>query len=52
MPAEIKIYNAAELGTPLGAYSHVTRVRTQEHVFIAGMLARSSSSTAWCAKNS
>jgi len=39
MPAEIKIYNAAELGTPLGAYSHVTRVRAQEYLFIAGMLA-------------
>src|SRR3546814_2339439 len=25
MTAEIKIYNAAELGTPLGAYSHITR---------------------------
>jgi enamine deaminase RidA (YjgF/YER057c/UK114 family) len=39
MPAEIKIYNVAELGTPLGAYSHVTRVRAQEYLFIAGMLA-------------
>jgi enamine deaminase RidA (YjgF/YER057c/UK114 family) len=39
MPAEIRIYNAAELGTPLGAYSHVTRVRAQEYLFIAGMLA-------------
>ena len=39
MPAEIKIYNASELGTPLGAYSHVTRVRAQEYLFIAGMLA-------------
>ena len=38
MPAEIKIYNSAELGTPLGAYSHVTRVRAQEYLFIAGML--------------
>jgi enamine deaminase RidA (YjgF/YER057c/UK114 family) len=39
MSAEIRIYNAAELGTPLGAYSHVTRVRAQEYLFIAGMLA-------------
>ena len=39
MAADIKIYNAAELGTPLGAYSHVTRVRAQEYLFIAGMLA-------------
>ena len=38
MPAEIRIYNSAELGTPLGAYSHVTRVRAQEYLFIAGML--------------
>ena len=38
MAADIKIYNAAELGTPLGAYSHVTRVRAQEFLFIAGMV--------------
>jgi enamine deaminase RidA (YjgF/YER057c/UK114 family) len=38
MAAEIRIYNAAELGTPLGAYSHITRVRAQEYLFIAGML--------------
>jgi enamine deaminase RidA (YjgF/YER057c/UK114 family) len=38
MAAEIKIYNAPELGTPLGAYSHITRVRAQEYLFIAGML--------------
>lgn len=38
MAAEIRIYNAAELGTPLGAYSHVTRVRAQEFLFIAGMV--------------
>jgi enamine deaminase RidA (YjgF/YER057c/UK114 family) len=38
MPADIRIYNAAELGTPLGAYSHVTRVRAQEYLFVAGML--------------
>src|ERR1700752_2172160 len=39
MAADIKIYNAAELGNPLGAYSHVTRVRAQELLFIAGMVA-------------
>jgi enamine deaminase RidA (YjgF/YER057c/UK114 family) len=38
MPAEIRIYNAPELGRPLGAYSHITRVRAQEYLFIAGML--------------
>jgi len=39
MAAEIQIYDAPALGTPLGAYSHVTRVRAQEYIFIAGMLA-------------
>ena len=38
MDAEIRIYNASELGTPLGAYSHITRVSAQEYLFIAGML--------------
>jgi enamine deaminase RidA (YjgF/YER057c/UK114 family) len=38
MTADIRVYNAPELGTPLGAYSHVTRVRAQEFLFIAGML--------------
>src|SRR4051794_11652070 len=38
MPAEIKIYNPQELGPPMGQYSHVTRVRASEFLFIAGML--------------
>ena len=38
MTADIKIYNSTELGTPLGAYSHIARVRAQEYLFIAGML--------------
>jgi len=38
MPAEIKIYNPEELGPPMGQYSHVTRVRASEFLFIAGML--------------
>ena len=38
MPAEIKITNPAQLGTPLGQYSHLTRVRAQEYLFIAGMV--------------
>jgi len=38
MAADIRIYNAPELGAPLGAYSHITRVRAQEYLFIAGML--------------
>ena len=38
MSAEVQIYNVAALGAPLGAYSHVTRVRAQEFLFIAGMV--------------
>ena len=39
MPAEINIYNPSELGPPMGQYSHVTRVKANEFLFIAGMLA-------------
>jgi enamine deaminase RidA (YjgF/YER057c/UK114 family) len=35
---EIKIYNVEELGAPLGQYSHITRVKAGEYLFIAGML--------------
>ena len=38
MAAEINIYNPAELGPPMGQYTHVTRVRASEFLFIAGML--------------
>jgi enamine deaminase RidA (YjgF/YER057c/UK114 family) len=38
MPAEIDIYNPSELGRPMGQYSHVTRVKANEFLFIAGML--------------
>src|SRR5262245_29621169 len=38
MAADIRIYNEPALGNPLGAYSHITRVRAQEYLFIAGML--------------
>jgi enamine deaminase RidA (YjgF/YER057c/UK114 family) len=38
MPAEIKIYNPADLGAPMGQYTHVTRVKANEFLFIAGML--------------
>jgi enamine deaminase RidA (YjgF/YER057c/UK114 family) len=34
----MKIYNVDSLGKPLGQYSHVTRVRANEFLFIAGML--------------
>jgi enamine deaminase RidA (YjgF/YER057c/UK114 family) len=39
MAADIQIYNPSELGTPMGQYTHVTRVRASEFLFIAGMLA-------------
>jgi enamine deaminase RidA (YjgF/YER057c/UK114 family) len=37
--ADIRIYNPESLGKPLGQYSHVTRVKASEFLFIAGMLA-------------
>ena len=36
--AEINIYNPEELGPPMGQYTHVTRVKASEFLFIAGML--------------
>ena len=38
MTAEINIYNPSALGAPLGQYTHVTRVKANEFLFIAGML--------------
>ncbi len=38
MNASIDIYNPKELGPPLGQYTHVTRVKASEFLFIAGML--------------
>jgi enamine deaminase RidA (YjgF/YER057c/UK114 family) len=38
MAAELNIYNPGELGPPMGQYSHVTRVKASELLFIAGML--------------
>lgn len=38
MSAEINIYNPDELGPPMGQYTHVTRVKANEFIFIAGML--------------
>jgi enamine deaminase RidA (YjgF/YER057c/UK114 family) len=46
--AEIRIYNVDALGKPLGQYSHVTRVKTGEFLFIAGMLAPGESFEAQC----
>jgi enamine deaminase RidA (YjgF/YER057c/UK114 family) len=37
--AQIKIYNVDALGKPLGQYSHVTRVKAGETLYIAGMVA-------------
>ncbi len=36
---DIRIYNPQGLGKPLGQYSHVTRVKASEYLFIAGMVA-------------
>jgi len=36
---EINIYNPSELGKPMGQYTHVTRVKANEFLFISGMLA-------------
>lgn len=38
MTAHINIYNPEELGPPMGQYTHVTRVKASEFLFIAGML--------------
>jgi enamine deaminase RidA (YjgF/YER057c/UK114 family) len=46
--AEIKIYSVDALGKPLGQYSHVTRVKAGEFLFIAGMLAPGDSFDAQC----
>lgn len=46
--ADIKIYNVEALGKPLGQYSHVTRVKAGEYLFIAGMLAPGESFDAQC----
>jgi enamine deaminase RidA (YjgF/YER057c/UK114 family) len=46
--ADIRIYNVEALGKPLGQYSHVTRVKSNEHLFIAGMLAAGESFDVQC----
>ncbi len=45
---EITIYNPATLGAPLGQYSHVTRVKASETLYIAGMLAPGEDFDAQC----
>src|SRR2546430_17435424 len=47
--ADIRIYNVDALGKPLGQYSHMTRVRAGEFLFIAGMLAPGDDFDAQCA---
>lgn len=47
--AEIKISNPESLGKPLGQYSHVTRVKAGEFLFIAGMLGPGEDFDAQCA---
>ncbi len=44
----MKIYNVEALGKPLGQYSHVTRVKAGEFLFIAGMLSPGESFEAQC----
>ena len=46
--AEIKISNVEALGKPLGQYSHLTRVKASEFLFIAGMLAPGETFDAQC----
>jgi enamine deaminase RidA (YjgF/YER057c/UK114 family) len=45
---DIRIYNVEALGKPLGQYSHVTRVKAGEFLFIAGMLAPGDDFEAQC----
>ena len=47
--ADLKIYNVDALGKPLGQYSHVTRVKASEYLFIAGMLSPGDTFDAQCA---
>jgi enamine deaminase RidA (YjgF/YER057c/UK114 family) len=45
---EIRIQNVDVLGKPLGQYSHLTRVRASEFLFIAGMLSPGETFDAQC----
>ena len=47
--ADIKIYNVESLGKPVGPYSHVARVRSNETLYIAGMLSPGESFEKQCA---
>ncbi len=43
--AEITIFNPPTLGSPLGQYSQVSRVKASEYVFIAGQVGASKDGT-------
>jgi enamine deaminase RidA (YjgF/YER057c/UK114 family) len=45
---DLRIYNPESLGKPLGQYSHVTRVKAGELLFVAGMLATGDDFDAQC----
>ena len=45
---DIRIYDVDVLGKPLGQYSHVTRAKAGEFLFIAGMLASGEGFDAQC----
>ena len=47
--ADINIYNVESLGKPVGPYSHVARVRSNETLYIAGMLSPGESFEKQCA---
>ena len=38
MSTKIEIYNPEKLGSPLGLYKHMTRVKASEFLFLAGQL--------------
>jgi enamine deaminase RidA (YjgF/YER057c/UK114 family) len=46
--ADIRISNPQSLGKPLGQYSHITRVKAGELLFVAGMLAPGDTFDAQC----
>jgi enamine deaminase RidA (YjgF/YER057c/UK114 family) len=46
---DLKIQNVESLGKPLGQYSHLTRVKASEFLFIAGMLAPGETFDVQCA---
>ena len=46
--AEIRTYNVDSLGKPLGQYSHLTRVKANELLFVAGMLSAGEDFDAQC----